>query len=156
VSKKRAKHPVRRGANPETIASITNNKYYDAKVEASNRPSDGPMTEKSKLSKDSVRGTVVHASNFSPSVRMRPHIGVMLSDAYTVIAEEFRTLRHRVESGDELSPSEARKFAALADTMAKLAREEREQEKRSDPSDLSDEALLDMLEQARETLNSGD
>ena len=65
-------------------------------------------------------------------------------------------MRHRVEGGEELSPSEARKFAALADTMAKLAREEREQEKRSDPSERSDEALLEMLEQAREALNSGD
>jgi len=80
----------------------------------------------------------------------------MLSDAYTVIAEEFRVLRNRVESGQELSPSEARKFAALADTMAKLAREEREQEKKTDPSQLSDEALLEMLEQAREALGSGD
>ena len=155
-TKKTKQHAVRRGTTPERLAKLANDRFKDVEVSASRRPAEGPLTPTSGLSRESIRGTVITTRNFSPSTRMRPHIGVMLSDAYTVIAEEFRVLRDRVENGQELSPSEARKFAALADTMAKLAREEREQEKKTDPSHLSDEALLEMLEQAREALGSGD
>ena len=155
-TKRHKSHAYTRGSSPEKLAEIANSSYKESEVYASNRPVEGSITPASGLSKDSIRGTVVHARNFNPSARMRPHIGVMLSDAYTVIAEEFRVMRTRVENGEELSPSEARKFSALADTMTKLAREEREQEKKTDPSQLSDEALLEMLESAREALGSGD
>ncbi len=124
-------------------------------MEASNKPVQGSLMKPSGLGKKSLRGTIV-APKFTPSVRLKPHIGLILSDAYTVIAEEFRALRTRVEEGRALSPEETRKFVQMADTVAKLAREEREQEKRSDPGELSDEALLEMLEQAKEALGSGD
>ena len=155
-TKRYKSHAVTRGTAPERLAELANGKFEEPETSASQRPFEGSITPTSGLSRDSVRGTVVHASNFNPSTRMRPHIGVMLSDAYTVIAEEFRVMRSRVEMGEELSASEARKFSALADTMTKLAREEREQEKKTDPSQLSDDALLEMLEQAREALGSGD
>jgi len=155
-TKRHRAHAITRGTSPERLAELANGKFQEPETDASQRPVEGSLTPTSGLSKESIRGTVVHASNFNPSARMRPHIGVMLSDAYTVIAEEFRTMRTRVEMGEELSPSEARKFSSLADTMTKLAREEREQEKKTDPSQLSDDALLEMLEQAREALGSGD
>jgi hypothetical protein len=155
-TKRHSPHAVTRGTSPERLAELANDKFQEPETQASQRPVEGSLTPTSGLSKESIRGTVVHASSFSPSARMRPHIGVMLSDAYTVIAEEFRSMRTRVEMGEELSPSEARKFSALADTMTKLAREEREQEKKTDPAALSDDALLEMLESAREALGSGD
>ena len=157
MPKKLKKHAVNRGnTTPERLAEIANEQFQDPPTMASQRPVEGSIMEPSGLGKAHVRGTIVTSRNFAPSVRMKPHIGVMLADAYTVIAEEFRLLRDRAENGSELSPSEARKFTALADTMAKLAREEREQEKRADPAQLSDDDLLEMLDQAREALGSGD
>ena len=88
-------------------------------------------------------------------MRLKPHIGVIMADAYTVIAEEFRVLRQRVENGEELTPSETRKFVHMADTITKLAREEREQEKKTDPTQLSDEDLLLVLDDAVKTLAEG-
>ena len=79
-----------------------------------------------------------------------------MADAYTVIAEEFRQLRQKVEMGEELTPSETRKFVQMADTVAKLAREEREQEKKTDPAQLSDEELIILAKEAAEALESGD
>ena len=156
MAKRHRKHAYTRGTSPERLAKYANDQFKEMDVDASSRPVEGSTMETSGLEKDAVRGTIVTPRNFTPSVRMKPHIGVMLADAYTVIAEEFRLLRDRAEGGRELSPSEARKFTALADTMAKLAREEREQEKRSDPSQLSDEVLLEMLDQAKEALGSGE
>lgn len=143
--------------SPEIHAELRAKHFAaDPEVLASNRPVAGSLTETSGLSLSDVKGKkkIVNPS-FSPSVRLKPHIGVIMADAYTVIAEEFRVLRQRVEMGEELSPSETRKFVQMADTMTKLAREEREQEKKTDPSQMSDEDLLMMLDEAARTLTEG-
>lgn len=141
---------------PETHAELRARHFAEEPdILASNRPSKGSLTETSGLSLADVKGKKIVNPSFSPSVRLKPHIGVIMADAYTVIAEEFRVLRQRVENGEELSPSETRKFVQMADTMTKLAREEREQEKKTDPSQMSDEDLLMMLDDAARTLTEG-
>ena len=142
--------------SPEVHAKLRAKHFSaDPEVFASNRPVTGSLTESSGLSIADVKGKRIVNPSFSPSVRLKPHIGVIMADAYTVIAEEFRVLRQRVEMGEELSPSETRKFVQMADTMTKLAREEREQEKKTDPSQMSDEDLLMMMDEAARTLTEG-
>ena len=128
----------------------------DSGTIASNKPVEGSISEASGLDTRDIRGTRIVKPSFNPSVRLKPHIGVIMADAYTVIAEEFRVLRQKVEMGEELTPAETRKFVQMADTMAKLAREEREQEKKSDPAQLSDEDLLILMKDAAEALETDD
>jgi hypothetical protein len=123
---------------------------------ASNKRLNKTLAETSGLDMSDVRGRRIMRPTITPSVRLKPHIGVIMADAYTVIAVEFRQLREKVECGQELSPSETRKFVQMADTMAKLAREEREQEKKTDPAQMSDEDLIMMMDDAVATLEKGD
>ena len=142
--------------SPELHAELRAKKFADGPdILASNRPAHGSLTETSGLSLSDVKGKRIVNPQFNPSVRLKPHIGVIMADAYTVIAEEFRVLRQRVENGEELTPSETRKFVQMADTMTKLAREELEQEKKTDPTQLSDEDLLLVLDDAVKTLADG-
>ena len=142
--------------DPELAASLRAKEMREDKVLASRKPAKGALTETSGLDAGDVRGTRIVKPSFNPSVRLKPHIGVIMADAYTVIAEEFRVLRQKVENGEELTPSETRKFVQMADTMAKLAREEREQEKKTDPAQLSDEELVLLAQEAAVALGSGD
>ena len=141
---------------PELCAADRRRAMREDKTEASSQPVKGGLTESSGLDTRDIRGTRIVKPSFNPSVRLKPHIGIIMADAYTVIAEEFRQLRQKVEMGEELTPSETRKFVQMADTVAKLAREEREQEKKTDPAQLSDEELLILAKEAAEALESGD
>ena len=94
-------------------------------------------------------------------VSLRPHIGQLLGDAYHVAAAELSALRAKTAAGDPLTPAEAGKFAKVTESVVKLMKEERAQESRSDPAQLSDEQLLQQAEEARQylqvlTQDSGD
>jgi hypothetical protein len=106
----------------------------------------------SGLSRKELAGTPTLVKPMNPSVRLRPHISHLLGDTYTIISESLRILREKVESGKALTPTEARQFATYSDTLVKLAREEREQLKHSDPSQLSDDELLTLLDEAKKAL----
>jgi len=108
----------------------------------------------SKLSKNDIKGDVVVAEGIHPTVRLKPHIGIMLHDAYSVIADQFRTWKDQVAEGVQLERSERTAFVRFADAFVKLAKEEREQEKRHDPATLSDTELVDLVEQARRVLSA--
>ena len=82
-------------------------------------------------------------------VSLRPHIGQLLGDAYHVAAAELAMLRQKTGSGEELTAQEAGKFARVTDAVVKLMREERAQEQRSDPAELSDAQLLEQAEEAQ-------
>jgi len=85
-------------------------------------------------------------------VSLRPHIGQLLGDAYHVAAAELAAMRQKTGGGEELTSGEASKFARITDSVVKLMREERAQEDRSDPAQLSDAQLLEQAEAAREYL----
>lgn len=108
------------------------------------------------IKKDDVKGAkIVRPKEVTPGVRLKPHIGVMLADAYTIVGEEFRSLRDRAMNRG-LDREEHRQFVQMADAFAKLAREEREQEKRHDPAKYTDEELLVMVEKAKSLLAGED
>lgn len=116
---------------------------------------DGPPTVSgSGLTKRGLREgvRVITATPYKPSVRVKPHINNLLSDAYHVLAEELRLLREKAESGMELTDRESRKLNKHIESLTRLAREEREQESRNDPSKLADEELLRLAEKARTVL----
>ena len=85
-------------------------------------------------------------------VSLRPHIGQLLGDAYHVAAAELSAMRQKTGAGEELTPAEAGKFAKVTDAVVKLMKEERAQEARSDPAQLSDAQLLEQAEEARKYL----
>ena len=55
-------------------------------------------------------------------------------------------------AGEELTSQEASKFQKVTDSVVKLMREERAQEDRSDPAQLSDAQLLEQAEEAKRYL----
>lgn len=112
--------------------------------------------QNSGISKDMVRGEVVRYTGTEPSVRLKPHIGTMLADAYTVISETFRQCRDKVMNGEPLDREERMTFVKFTDAFTKLAKEEREQEKRDDPAKLSDVELVQLVEKARKVLGAGE
>lgn len=94
----------------------------------------------------------VVADQFAPSLVKKPHINVMLADAYIVINRELASLRAKVLQGDTLSESESRKMANLTNQLVKLAAEEREQQKQDRLDDLSDKELLEQATAAMDLL----
>lgn len=105
----------------------------------------------SKLDKDSVRGKVVRP-DINPTVRLKPHIGNMMADAYTVAAEQFRMWRERVMNGEPLDSRERSAYVKFVQAFTQLAKEEREQEKREDPAHIGDAELVELVEKARKVL----
>ena len=85
-------------------------------------------------------------------VSLRPHIGQLLGDAYHVAAAELSAMRQKTGAGEELTGQEASKFQKITDSVVKLMREERAQEDRNDPAQLSDQQLLEQAEEARRYL----
>ena len=85
-------------------------------------------------------------------VVLRPHIGQLLGDAYHVAAAELSAMRQKTMGGEELTSQEASKFQKVTDSVVKLMREERAQEDRSDPAQLSDAQLLEQAEEAKRYL----
>jgi len=61
-------------------------------------------------------------------------------------------MRQKTGAGDELTGQEASKFQKITDSVVKLMREERAQEDRNDPAQLSDQQLLEQAEEARRYL----
>lgn len=88
-----------------------------------------------------------------PSVRLRPHIGKLLADSYNLIALELDMLYRKAARGEELDKEESRKLQGYVDSIAKLAREEREQEKRNDPAGHSTEELVELLPKVAKVLD---
>lgn len=89
-----------------------------------------------------------------PTLRKRPHINTLLGDAYSILYAELRALMDKQDSGQPLDGKDTAKFHKLTDALAKLAREEREQEAKVDPAALDDAALLAYVDRAREVLQS--
>lgn len=108
--------------------------------------------EDDKIEPGDVRTKIVRPHSMSPTVRLKPHIGVILADAHTIISEELRALRAKVQRGEGLDRHDLKKFTTYADAFAKLAREEREQEKRNDVTDIPDEDLLELMAKATKIL----
>lgn len=99
--------------------------------------------------------TITPKPEISQGVRLKPHLATMLADAYTVIAETFRISRDKVMSGEMLDSEERAAFVKFTDAFTKLAKEEREQEKRDDPAKLSDTELVALVEKAKKILGDG-
>lgn len=91
---------------------------------------------------------VIVSRGFRPAVLRKPHIGVLLADAYSVIAEEIRKLREKSEAGEALSETDARKLAIYTSQFAKLAAEEREQLKQDKVDEMSDQELVAAAKEA--------
>lgn len=96
---------------------------------------------------------LVTRGTFKPSVRLKPHINELMDSAYHTLQDQLGRLRERSEAGAVLDGKEVRKFAALVDSVAKLARVERENAKAFDPSTLDDKELLEYTEKAMKLLN---
>lgn len=90
----------------------------------------------------------VVANEFAPGLVKKPHIDVMLADAYIVINRELSALRAKVIQGETLSESESRKMANLTNQLVKLAAEEREQQKQDRLDEMSDKELLQAAKDA--------
>lgn len=88
----------------------------------------------------------------APLTRLKPHLGRMMAEGYSVIDMELRRLREKAESGKPLTPSETRQLEVYLKGLSQLAREEREQERRNPIEDLADEELVAQAEQALKAL----
>lgn len=106
--------------------------------------SDNPIIRRSGLTLESPNGidAKVIEAKFNPGLVKKPHIDVLLTDAYIVINRELAGLRRKVTDGEPLSESESRKLSNLTASLVKLAAEEREQQKQDRIEDLDDKELL--------------
>ena len=86
------------------------------------------------------------------TIKKRPHVGILIGNAHYILFKEIERLVAKVDSGVELSPSESVKFSKYVDSLAKLAREEREQDREDNPSTLTD---AELVEAARKILGPG-
>lgn len=98
----------------------------------------------------------LQSPGFKPSIRVRPHIGTMLGDSYVILHTELQNLLEIQQSGQGLSPRDTNKFKALVESLTRLAKEEREQEAKNDPSLLPDDKLLELAQEAYTVLQPGD
>lgn len=88
----------------------------------------------------------------SPLALRRPHIGAMLTDAYTVASAELAAMRRQVANGQQLDWIETKRFQILVEQLVRLAKEERDQNAEEDLSALSDEELVARAQAARAVL----
>lgn len=91
-----------------------------------------------------------------PRIKARPHVEAMLAKAYYVIDESLNAIADKVRQGRRLDREEVNVFAKMAETLSRLTKEEREQEKAADPTALSDEELLARAEEAKRLLKGGE
>ncbi len=112
--------------------------------EAQQAPRDGSAAIAQAISAyarpSAARRAVSGASG--PLTLRRPHVGAMLTDAYTVASAELAAMRRQVGRGEPLSWQDAKKFQILVEQLTRLAKEEREQRGEEDERTLSDEELL--------------
>lgn len=90
--------------------------------------------------------------------RIVPQMHATLSDAHEILALELRYYAKRKRQAPDipLDKDELHAVASAIRSLALLAAEEREAEKRNDPlSGLTDEQLLKLLPQALAALNEG-
>lgn len=88
-----------------------------------------------------------------PIVIRRPHISRILDDAYTIIENEMQLLMQESTSGKGMDLASAKKFQIIAQQMAALAREEREQGRDDKLDELSDQDLLSQIDEAKKILD---
>lgn len=88
----------------------------------------------------------------TPTVRMKPHIGTLLSSSYHIALRELKRLEEKVEAGGTLDYNELRKYRMLTQSTVELAKEERAQDAAKDPSKMDIEVLLAKAEEARKIL----
>jgi hypothetical protein len=81
-----------------------------------------------------------------------PDRAIVLEDALKVAWVELGRMKTKQQAGIVLSTAEVRTIAALADVVAKLSKEQREQEKGWNPEHLEDDEALAQLEAAAAAL----
>jgi len=86
--------------------------------------------------------------------RIKPHISQLLQGSYCVAALELKRLVAKAEL-DGLNSTEMRKFKDLTETVVRLAREEREQEKRFNIADLTEDQFIELSKEAIKFLQEG-
>lgn len=104
------------------------------------------LSENRKLLKVSVK----------PQIKARPHISAMLAKAYWIVDQSLDIYANKLMAGGRLDAQEVNTFARLSEVLVKMTKEEREEEKRADPKELSDDELLTQAEQAKKALTGGD
>lgn len=88
--------------------------------------------------------------------KRRPHLGVLMARGYCILEGELRALQEKVDSGQGLDTREAIKFHKYVDALTRLAKEERDQDKDNDPSQLTDAELAVAAREALGELEPGD
>ena len=103
---------------------------------------------RNKLSDEDVRGRrIIVSKEAQISKRIKPHISSLLAGSYYISGRELERLAQKADNGG-LSRDEIKTYTALTEAVARLAREEREQEKRLNPQDLTNEQLSELAAQA--------
>ena len=92
------------------------------------------------VTKEAIQQTQVLPRRFN--VRQRPHIQNLLSDAYNVGQTELTRMKQAQAANEPIKVSD---FERLVNSLTKLSREEREQDKEADPTAHDEEALLRSL-----------
>jgi len=75
------------------------------------------------------------------SVTVIPSIETLMNDALSIIGSELASYKRKTKSGITLELKEARSVQGYMDTLIKLSKENREQIRAEDLSNLSDEEL---------------
>ena len=78
----------------------------------------------------------------SSDVQVVPKAEALMNDSYSIIQTELAYYRDKVQRGSVLSMKEARIVQNYLETLIKLSREQREQERHDDLSDLTDAQLM--------------
>lgn len=128
------------------------------------RAESRPKTEtpEGSLTPSRLRGregtyTKMVAEGFTPGLVKRPHMDVILQDAYTLTANEIRRLMAKAATDpDGLSLTETKQYALLAQQLVALAKEERAQVEEERFHEKSDKELLRLTLEAQKVLEEGE
>tara|TARA_R110002110_G_scaffold393686_1_gene607502 strand:- start:22 stop:459 length:438 start_codon:yes stop_codon:yes gene_type:complete len=122
------------------------------KVQLLSRREDNIALEESLEARGSL-ASVNSSLAAKADIRILPSVHTIVSNAYVVIANEVQRLSFR-SSMSPLSSSEARTFEKMTTALARLVGVEQDIKEESALSGISDEALLEAADAAREKLTS--
>lgn len=88
----------------------------------------------------------------SPGLVKRPHIDVLLTDAFSVVHRGLDDFRRRIEAGEELTLNDWKAFEVMSRQMVSLAGEERAQAAADSLDKLDDAALMELAKKAEKAL----
>lgn len=141
----------------------------DRKKDFQRRPGGGNAATKaadtfpiprSRLELEDLRGDPEKVRRFkasagTPLVSRKPHVEALIGGAMFVAWEELKHLKE-IAATRKLDPEEERQYRYLVESIVKLTREQREQQKAEAIEEMDQESLMEQAKLALKRMEDGD